>query len=277
MAAVAENCSGIISREQREFREVASGYTYFEEGDVLFAKITPCLQNGKHTLASGLAGGFGFGTTEFHVIRAGPGVDPCHLFRVLTRPLNIERCTRNFTGTAGQQRVQPDTLRALPILLPPFPEQRAIAAVLDAIDEAIERTESVIAATERLRDALLHELLTRGVPGWHTAWRDVPGVGVVPACWDVVRLGEVLESTTYGTNEPLSTQGEMIVLRMNNLQNGEIDLSKVRRADLSKKDAHELNLVPGDILFNRTNSLDLVGKVGVVRNLPALISFAVID
>ena len=68
-------------------------------------------------------------------------------------------------------------------------EQRAIAAVLDAIDEAIERTEEVIAATERLRDALLHELLTRGLPGRHSEWADVPGLGTVPACWDVVRLG----------------------------------------------------------------------------------------
>ena len=50
MAAVAENCSGITSLEQREYREIASGYTYFEEDDVLFAKITPCLQNGKHAL-----------------------------------------------------------------------------------------------------------------------------------------------------------------------------------------------------------------------------------
>ena len=80
---------------------------------------------------------------------------------------------------------------ALPILLPPLPEQRAIAGVLDGIDEAIERTEAVIAATARLRDSLLHELLTRGVPGWHTKWKEVAGVGTVPACWEVVRLGEV--------------------------------------------------------------------------------------
>ena len=76
-------------------------------------------------------------------------------------------------------------------MLPPLAEQRAIAAVLDAIDEAIERSEEVIAATEHLRDALLHELLTRGLPGRHSEWADVPGLGTVPACWDVVRLGEV--------------------------------------------------------------------------------------
>ena len=77
------------------------------------------------------------------------------------------------------------------ILLPPLPEQRAIAAVLDSIDEAIERTEAVIAATEHLRDALLHELLTRGVPGWHSEWKEVPGIGTIPADWEVVRLGDV--------------------------------------------------------------------------------------
>ena len=101
-----------------------------------------------------------------------------------------------FSGTAGQQRVQPETLKSLLILLPPLPEQRAIAAVLDSIDEAIERTEAVIAATERLRDALLHELLTRGVPGWHTEWKEAPGIGTIPnsfADWEVVRLGDVAE------------------------------------------------------------------------------------
>ena len=84
-------------------------------------------------------------------------------------------------------------LRNLPILLPPLLEQRAIAAVLDSIDDAIEGSEAVIAATERLRDALLHDLLTRGLPGQHTEWRDVPGLGTLPADWEVVRLGDVAE------------------------------------------------------------------------------------
>ena len=193
MAAVGENLSGILKREQRRFQEVTMGYTYFQENDVLFAKITPCLQNGKHAVATQLRMGFGFGTTEFHVIRASSSVEPRHLFRVITQPTIIEKCTRSFTGTAGQQRVQPETLRALPILLPPLPEQRAIAEVLDSIDEAIEKTKSVVAATQRLRDALLHRLLTRGVPGWHSEWKDIRGLGTIPASWEVVRLGEVAE------------------------------------------------------------------------------------
>ena len=99
-----------------------------------------------------------------------------------------------------------DATRNLPILLPPLPEQRAIAAVLDSIDDAIERTDAVIAATEQLRDSLLHQLLTHGVPGWHTKWKDAPGLGTIPAGWEVIRLGEVLESTTYGTNAQLGRE-----------------------------------------------------------------------
>lgn len=195
----------------------------------------------------------------------------------LARMLASRGCAREFARIAnGITRfgLTLDTTRSLSILLPPLLEQRAIAAVLDYIDEAIERTEAVNAATEQLRDSLLHQLLTRGVPGWHTQWKDVPGLGTIPAAWEVVRLGEVLESTTYGTNAQLGSDGDVTVLRMNNLQNGEIDLSEVRRANLSDKEVQELALVPGDILFNRTNSLDLVGKVAVIRELDKPVSFA---
>ena len=158
--------------------------------------------------------------------------------------------------------------------LPPLPEQRAIAAVLDSIDEAIERTEEVIAATERLRESLLHELLGRGVPGWHSEWKEVRGVGTIPADWEVVRLGDVTQTSTYGTNTRLGSSGEVPILRMNNIQGGELDLSDVRWADLTDSEKGHLNLVPGDILFNRTNSLELVGKIAIVRDLPQPISFA---
>ena len=160
MAAVAENAAGIVERDLRMFRDIATGYTYFEENDVLFSKITPCLQNGKHALATGLAGHFGFGTTEFHVVRAGAKLEPRHLFRVLTRPANIEKCVRNFSGTAGQQRVHPEILKALPVLLPPLLEQRAISTVLDSVDKQIEQIRNERRALESARTALADTLLT---------------------------------------------------------------------------------------------------------------------
>ena len=81
-----------------------------------------------------------------------------------------------------------------------------------SIDDAIEGAEAVIAATERLRDSLLHQLLTRGVPGWHTAWKEVPGLGTMPADWDVVSLGEVV-TVASGQSDPKAAkfQGSLFV------------------------------------------------------------------
>ena len=99
----------------------------------------------------------------------------------------------------GRSGLNLGLIRTFRFPLPPLPEQQAIAAVLDSIDDAIERTEAVITATERVRDALLHELLTRGVPGWHTEWKSVPGVGTIPAAWEVVRLEDVAQTITSGS------------------------------------------------------------------------------
>ena len=120
-----------------------------------------------------------------------------------------------------------DATRNLPILLSPLLEQQAIATVLDSMDDAIKRTEAVIAATEQLRDSLLHQLLTRGIPGWHTEWKEVPGLGTIPADWEVVRLGEVAENITSGSrawSQYFRLDGAFFV-RSQNIVGGRIDRS----------------------------------------------------
>ena len=112
-----------------------------------------------------------------------------------------------------------------------YPAVRAgdIAAVLDSIDEAIERTKAVIAATEQLRASLLHELLTRGVPGWHTEWKEVPGLGTIPADWDVVRLGDrIAEGPTNGIYKPESEYGDGTwLIRIDDFMPGALVVSHV--------------------------------------------------
>ena len=126
-----------------------------------------------------------------------------HIFKVIDYPSIVGRrflyhllqltmfSLRQLVHGTTMQHITKGNFDSTRILLPPLTEQRAIAAVLDSIDDTIERTESVIAATEQLRDSLLHQLLTRGVPGWHTEWKEAPGLGTIPAGWEVVRLGEV--------------------------------------------------------------------------------------
>ena len=132
--------------------------------------------------------------TTYFVVPIDGKIDLRWAYYLLTRE-DLSRLNR-ATGIPGLNR---DDVYTLTRLLPPLPEQRAIAAVLDTIDDAIERTAAVIAATEQLRGSLLHQLLTRGVPGWHTAWKDVTGLGTIPADWEVVRLGEVGEWYSGGT------------------------------------------------------------------------------
>ena len=156
-----------------------------------------------------------------------------------------------------------DATKALPILLPPLPEQRAIAAVLDSIDDGIEGAEAVIAATEGLRDALLHDLLTRGVPGQHTEFRDVPGLGTIPADWEVMRLGDVVEDgPTNGIYKPDSEYGSGVCLiRIDDFSFGEFaSFGDFKRIRATEEEIRRYEVKEGDIVINRVNSLSHIGK-----------------
>ena len=169
-----------------------------------------------------------------------------------------------------------DTTKALPILLPPLPEQLAIAAVLDSIDDAIEGAEAVIAATEQLRDSLLHDLLTRGLPGQHTDFRDVPGLGAIPADWEVVRLGDMVPKFEYGTSvKCFSDPVGMPILRIPNIASGQLNLNDLKYAALGPKESASVQLETGDILLVRTNgNPDICGQCWVSDGLEGVWGYA---
>ena len=130
--------------------------------------------------------------TGFAVLTPMSDVDGSYVYHHVMTQQFADYLEKATTGQA-YPAVRPADVTNFVLPIPSLPEQRAIAAVLDSIDDAIERTQAVIAATGQLRDSLLHQLLTRGIPGWHTEWKEVPGLGTIPADWEVVRLGEVAE------------------------------------------------------------------------------------
>ena len=178
--------------------------------------------------------------------------------------------TQQFAGylekaTTGQAypAVRPADVTNFVLPIPPLREQRAIAAVLDAIDDAIERTESVIAATEQLRDSLLHQLLTRGVPGWHTEWKDVPGLGTTPVGWEVVRLGErIEEGPTNGIYKPESEYGSGVnLIRIGDFAFGQfVNFGAFQRIRATEEEIRRYQIREGDVIINRVNSLSHIGK-----------------
>lgn len=197
------------------------------------------------------------------------GIDATWLYYVAqsSRPA-LER----LAGGSTFKEVSPQSVRKLDLLLPPLSEQRAIAAVLDAVDDTIERTEAVIAATEELRRALLHELLTRGVPGMHSEWKHVPGLGTVPACWEVTTLGGCIERIEAGRSPLCETRpardGEWGVLKVSSVSWGEFrpDENKALLQGVEPDTRFEIRA--GDVILSRANTPDLVGRAVLVRTTP---------
>lgn len=148
MKAVEEESGHLDPSEARPWSEVRKGYTPFEEGDVLFAKITPCMENGKYALAQGLVGGRAAGSTEFHVLRPKPSLDSKYLLYYLLRIELRQSARQSMRGAAGQLRVPPIFFEGLSIPLPSLDEQRRIVA---EIEEQLSRIEAGVAALKRVQ------------------------------------------------------------------------------------------------------------------------------
>ncbi len=213
--------------------------------------------------------------TVFEVDKA--QVEPKFLYCVLKLPEMVARYKRIGEGTVHRRKsVSFERLAALSITIPKIQEQLRILAVLDSIDEAIEGAEAVITATEGLRDALLHDLLTRGLPGQHTEFRDAPGLGTIPADWDVARLGDAVPKFEYGTSVRCSSEPVgMPILRIPNIASGNLNLTDLKFADLGPKESASVQLDAGDILLVRTNgNPDICGQCWVSDGLVGKWGFA---
>lgn len=148
----------------RPLEEVKSGFTYFRDGDVVVAKITPCFENGKGSMAVGLTNGLAFGTTELHVVRSSPLLDRTFLFYLTISDVFRKLGAAEMYGAGGQKRVPTDFVRDFPVAFPDIDEQQAIACFLDEQTKKIEEiTQETIAAIDRLteyRTALISAVVT---------------------------------------------------------------------------------------------------------------------
>jgi len=268
MAAVAEG-GGWHATEHRPISDGRRGYTLFQRGDVIVAKITPCFENGKVALLSALETDFGLGSTEFHVLRAKPGHDPRFIYHWTRHPAFLRAGEASMTGSAGQRRVPAGFFERFEIPRIEVPSQAAIADILDALDDAILEADALIEKLRTVRVGLIDDLLTRGVaddgsPRVSSALVKTV-VGPRPATWKVANLGRFVVGAEYGTNLSLGDSSMGIpVLRMNNIQDGEFDL-----ADLKHAPAHAVErfrVQRDDVLFNRTNSWEHVGKAAIWRH-----------
>lgn len=171
MEAVGEY--GSLALEQtRAITDIGSGYTEFDDGDIVVAKITPCFENGKGALAEGLTNGAAFGTTELHILRAAATLERRFLFYFTISRLFRSAGEGEMYGAGGQKRVPTEFCENVRVPLPPMDYQRAIADFLDRetgkIDALIAKVETAIERLQEYRTALITAAVTGKIDirGW---------------------------------------------------------------------------------------------------------------
>ncbi len=253
MAAVDEESASIGAAEIRAYSAVKKGFTPFRDNDVLFAKITPCMENGKVALATGLHGGIGFGSTEFHVLRASARVLPEWLRYYVLRPSFRSQAKRRMSGAVGQQRVPAEFLSESLIPIPPVDEQRKLVELLARAENIVRMRREAEQKAKEIIPALFLDMF--GDPGTN------------PKGWEVRHVGDVIRSAEYGTSTKASDDGSGLpVIRMGNVEvTGRLSLTELKYVVLPEAEQLKYALETGDILFNRTNSKELVGKTGIWR------------
>jgi len=264
----------------KEISDVGDGYTYFSDGDVVVAKITPCFENGKGSLAGELVNGIAFGTTELHVMRCRPELDQQFAFYLTLTNAFRKLGEAEMYGAGGQKRVPESFITNLKHPIPPSHEQRAIAAFLDRetarIDALVVKKERLIELLQEKRTALITRAVTKGLDP-KTPMKDsgVEWLGEIPAHWEVRRLkeiGEALIGLTYSPNDVVGQDEGSLVLRASNISEGKIvfeDNVYVGCPVTAKLITRE-----GDILIcSRNGSRRLIGKNAIIDSASSGMTF----
>ena len=275
MSAVNDETGTIVAAEEHPFEQVRKGYTYFEENDVLFAKITPCMENGKAAIARGLLDKIGFGSTEFHVLRPSASVIPEWIWLFIRREQFREDAKKSFRGGVGQQRVPQEFLEQYPIPLPPLSEQRRIVARVEELMGRLREARRLRAEAQADAGRLWQSALAETFPR--------PG-SALPAGWQWARLGEVAK-VFAGSGAPQGEKyfrdGSFPFVRVQDLGRHGRTTNLTETADLiNDRAVKELRLVKaraGTILFPKsgaailTNSRAILGRDAyIVSHLAAI-------
>lgn len=142
-----------------QFKSVKKGFTKFQNKDVLFAKITPCMENGKSCVVDNLLHNIGFGSTEFHVLRCSENLLNKFIYFIISSVSFRKLAKMKMTGAVGQQRVPADFLKTFPISLPTFSEQERIVEEIEKrftkADKMLDAVEKSLETAEKLKQSIL--------------------------------------------------------------------------------------------------------------------------
>jgi len=231
-----------------------------QTGDAIFATVRPTLRRiafVEERFNDQIA------STAFCVVRANrQKAIPRFLYYALQTDFLNEEVAK-FQSGASYPAVNDKDVLNQSISLPPKPEQEKIAAVLWKVQRAIEVEEKLVAAARELKQSAMRQLFTRGLRGEPQKQTDI---GPIPKSWEVVQLQQHLKLAQYGLSVRGQQSGRHPILRMNCQLDGQVLFRDLQYVDLDDKTFATFRVNDGDLLFNRTNSFELVGRTAIFRS-----------
>ncbi|MBY7835333.1 restriction endonuclease subunit S [Vibrio fluvialis] len=259
--------NSIVLDEKRLVSDVYDGYTYFEDGDVLMAKVTPCFENKNIAVASGLLNGVGFGSSEIYVLRSNEKTDNRFLYYRLQEDSFMDIATAAMTGAGGLKRVPSEVVNGYSLGTPEVEEQTQIANFLDhetaKIDTLIEKQQQLIKLLKEKRQAVISHAVTKGLnPQAPMKDSGVEWLGEVPEHWAVKPLrflgtcqnGINIGADFFGSGYPFVSYGDAY-------RNYSLPTSVSGLVRSTEKDREAYSLLRGDVLFTRTS--ETIEEIGL--------------
>jgi len=246
---------GKIDYQEIPFSEAKGKYTFFANGDLLIAKVTPCFENGNIAIANGLKEGIGFGSSEIFVLRMDKSVLNTYMFYVVQTSRFQDAACATMCGVGGLKRISPLFMRTYELDIPSISNQQHIVDYLNKkltkIDERIEVLEKQKDAYVRLKKSIIHQAVTRGLnPDVSLKDSGIEWIGMIPEHWEVKRFKSIFsecKSVTETGQEDLLSVSEYygIARRIDKMDDGEYE----SRADsligykICKKDDLVINIM----------------------------------
>lgn len=255
MERIESGMTGRFTFEIQSWEKARKNHTQFADGDVAFAKISPCFENQKSMIVQGLKNGIGGGTTELIILRQAY-MNQKYTFLLISTEDFVSQGKATYSGTVGQQRISMDFVREYPVPVPPLPEQQRIVSRIESLfaklDEAKETAQAVVDGFELRKSAILHKAFTGELT---ERWRKEHGVGL--ESWTDTTIGEQAELITKGASprwqgvEYTDDKSQTLFVTSENVREGYLNFTKEKYLSNKINDIQKRSILNyGDVLVN---------------------------
>lgn len=254
--------NGAIDYQDIPFAEGKGKYTYFQDGDLLVAKVTPCFENGNIAIANNMKQGVGFGSSEIFVLRMNDKVLNTYMFYITQTAKFQEGACATMCGVGGLKRISPLFMRTYELDIPSLSKQQRIVDYLGVklgkIDARIAVLEKQQDAYARLKKSVIHHAVTHGLdPNVSLKDSGVEWIGMIPEHWEVKRIKELCSFVSRGATPNYVDEGEYKVMNQAVFSTGNLNHKVVRYSSYMKS---ESQIKKGDLLIASTGG-GVLGKL----------------